>query len=63
MFVILEVGNYGKLEIADLESRASIWRVRVGSQSVESPRYGSRNDGQTEGNAESSARDRQTGSH
>ena len=55
--------NYSKLEIADLEPRANIWRVGVGSSSVEPPRYGSRNNGQTEVNAESSAQDRPTGSH
>ena len=62
MLVILVVRNYGKLEITDLGLRANIWRVGVGFPSVEPP-DGSRNDGQTEGNAESSAQDRPTGSH
>ena len=34
--------NYGKLEITDLEPQANIWRVGVGSSSVEPPIYGSR---------------------
>ena len=53
MLVILVVRNYGELEITDLGLRANIWRVGVGFPSVEPP-DGSRNDGQTERNAESS---------
>ena len=53
MFVHREVRNYGKLEITDLGMRANIWRVGDGFPSVEPP-DGSRNDGQTERNAESS---------
>ena len=61
--VIIVNRNYGKVRLRISSPRANIWRVGVGSSSVEPPRYRSRNEGQTEVNAESSAQDRPTGSH